>query len=89
MGPTQSPIQWVPGGLSLRVKRPGCDTDSLPPPSSELKKGTDIPPVPYTSSWRGAYLIKHRITLPLFVINYWTMLRGTGSDRGGLWDALV
>jgi hypothetical protein len=25
--PTQPPIQWVPGALSLRVKRPGREAD--------------------------------------------------------------
>jgi len=24
LGPTQPPIQWVPGALSLCIKRPGC-----------------------------------------------------------------
>jgi len=24
LGPTQPPIQWVPGALSLGVKQPGC-----------------------------------------------------------------
>jgi len=33
LGPTQSPIQWVPGALYLRVKRPRCEADSSPPSS--------------------------------------------------------
>jgi hypothetical protein len=28
--PTQSRIQWVPGALSLGVKRPGCEADHSP-----------------------------------------------------------
>jgi hypothetical protein len=28
--PTQSPIQWVPGALSLGIKRPGLEADNLP-----------------------------------------------------------
>jgi hypothetical protein len=43
-GPTQPPIQWVPGALSLEVKRP--------------VRGA-IPPLPNTPSWRNAQL-KHR-----------------------------
>jgi hypothetical protein len=36
--PIQSPIQWVPGVLSPRVKHPGNEADHLPPPSVEVKK---------------------------------------------------
>jgi hypothetical protein len=38
MGPTEPPIQWVLGSLSLEVKRPGCETDHSPPPSAEVKE---------------------------------------------------
>jgi hypothetical protein len=37
LGPTQSPIQWLPGTLSLGVKRPGRETDHSPPSSTEVK----------------------------------------------------
>jgi hypothetical protein len=30
LGPTQPPIQWVPGALSLGVKRPGREADHSP-----------------------------------------------------------
>jgi hypothetical protein len=33
----QHPIQWVPGALSLGVKRPGREADHSPPPSAEVK----------------------------------------------------
>jgi hypothetical protein len=36
-GPTQPPIQWVPGALSLGVKWPGREADH-PPPSSAVKE---------------------------------------------------
>jgi hypothetical protein len=35
--PTQPPIQWLPGALSLGVKRPGCEADHSPPFSAEVK----------------------------------------------------
>jgi hypothetical protein len=35
LGPTQSPIQWVPGALSLGVKRPGREAGHSPPSSAE------------------------------------------------------
>jgi hypothetical protein len=38
LGPTQLPIQWVPGALSLGIKRPGREADqSAPPSSAEVK----------------------------------------------------
>jgi hypothetical protein len=36
-GPTQCPIQWVPGALSLGVKRPWREADHSPP-STEVKE---------------------------------------------------
>jgi hypothetical protein len=38
LGPTQPPIQWVPGALSLKVKRPGREANHLPPSSAEVKE---------------------------------------------------
>jgi hypothetical protein len=38
LGPTQLPIQWVPGALSLGVKRPGRETDHSPPSIAEVKE---------------------------------------------------
>jgi hypothetical protein len=37
LGPTQPPMQWVPGALSLEVKRPGREADYSPPSSAEVK----------------------------------------------------
>jgi hypothetical protein len=37
LGPTQPPIQWVPGAVSLGVKRPGRESDHSPPSSAEVK----------------------------------------------------
>jgi hypothetical protein len=36
-GPTQPPIQWVPGALSLVVKWPCCEADPSPQSSAEIK----------------------------------------------------
>jgi hypothetical protein len=38
LGPTQPPIQWVPGALPLGVKRPGREADHSPPSSAEVKE---------------------------------------------------
>jgi hypothetical protein len=38
LGPTQPPIQWVPGARSLVVKRPGREADYSPSSSAEVKE---------------------------------------------------
>jgi hypothetical protein len=37
LGPTQPPIQWVPGALASRVKLPGREADRSPPSSAKVK----------------------------------------------------
>jgi hypothetical protein len=37
LGPTQPPIQWVPGALFLVVRRAGREADHSPPTSAEVK----------------------------------------------------
>jgi hypothetical protein len=32
----ERPIQWVPGALSLGIKRPGREADHSPPSSAEV-----------------------------------------------------
>jgi hypothetical protein len=52
VGPTQPPIQWVPGVLSLGVKRSGREADHSPPASAEVKKMwiyTSTPPYVFMS----------------------------------------
>jgi hypothetical protein len=57
LGPTQPPIQWVPGALSLEVKWPGCEADHSPSSSAEVKEWVELylhsPDMP---SWHGAQL---------------------------------
>jgi hypothetical protein len=38
LGPNQPPIQWAPGALSLRVKRPEREVDHSPPSSAGVKE---------------------------------------------------
>jgi hypothetical protein len=48
LGPTQPPIQWVPGALSLGVKRPGREADHSPHLVPRLKNEwsyTSTPPI--------------------------------------------
>jgi hypothetical protein len=36
--PTQPPIQWAQGTLSLGIKRPGREADHSPPSNAEAKE---------------------------------------------------
>jgi hypothetical protein len=66
LGPTQPPIQWVPGAPSLGVKRPGREAEHSSPSSAEVKERVELHLYsPNTPSWRGAQK-KHRdnFTLP-------------------------
>jgi hypothetical protein len=59
LGPNQPPIQWVPGALSLWVKRPGREADHSLPSSAEVKNAwsyTSTPPI----RLHGWCLVKHR-----------------------------
>jgi hypothetical protein len=62
--PTQPPIQRIPGGLSLEVKRLGREADHSPPSNAEVNNAWS-----YTSTPQYAFmawcLFKTRKTLPL------------------------
>jgi hypothetical protein len=59
LGPTQTPIQWVPGVLSLGLKQLGREVDHSPPCSAEVKELMELYlHSPNTPSWRGAELKK-------------------------------
>jgi len=60
LGPTQHPIQRVPGALSLGVNRSGREAEHSLPSSAEVKMRGAIPPLPNTPSWRGSQLKLHR-----------------------------
>jgi hypothetical protein len=44
LGPTQPPIQWVPGATSPRVKRPGREADHLLIVPTSRTRGAKPPP---------------------------------------------
>jgi hypothetical protein len=50
LGPTQLPIQWVPGIVFPEVKRYETEADHSPLSSAEVKEGGAISPLPHTSS---------------------------------------
>jgi hypothetical protein len=59
LGPTQPPIQWIPGTLSLGVKRQGREADHSLPSSAEVKNAWS-----YTFTPQYVFmawcLVKHR-----------------------------
>jgi hypothetical protein len=67
LGPTQPPIQWVPGALSLGVKQLKHEADNSPPSSAKIKEWVELYlHSPNTPSWHGAQLEKSTgTTLPL------------------------
>jgi hypothetical protein len=54
LGPTQTHIEWAPGNISQGVKRLAIEVDHRPKSNAEDKNDGAIPPLPHTSSWRGA-----------------------------------
>jgi hypothetical protein len=42
LGPTQPPVEWLPGALSLGVKKQRHDTDHSPPSAAEVSNGEAI-----------------------------------------------
>jgi hypothetical protein len=48
LGFTQPAMQWVPGALSLGVKRQGLEADNSPPTSPEVKKMWIFTSTPHT-----------------------------------------
>jgi len=42
LGPTQTPILWVPGALFMEVKRPGREGDHSPPSITEVKEWVEL-----------------------------------------------
>jgi hypothetical protein len=66
LGPTEPPIQWVSGALSLRVKRPGREADHSPPSSAEVKNAWS-----YTSTPQYAFIVKHRDNFTFLPLPRW------------------
>jgi hypothetical protein len=82
LGPIQPPVQWVPGALSLGVKRPRREGDHSPPYSAEIKNAWS-----YTSTPQYIFvawcLVKHRDDLNEYDLKLHTAL-GYGLDDRGL-----
>jgi hypothetical protein len=54
--PTQPPIQWVLGDLSLGAERLGFEADHSPPSSAKAKNAQSYISTPNMPSWCSAYL---------------------------------
>jgi hypothetical protein len=64
------PIQWVPGVISLDVKRPGREADYSPPSTDEVKECVELylhSSNTSSSSWRRAYISTGTNLLSLYL----------------------
>jgi hypothetical protein len=53
LGPTQPPVQWVPGVLNPGQKRGrGVNADHSPPSIADLRMSMSYNPLPLAPSWR-------------------------------------
>jgi hypothetical protein len=65
LGPTQLPIQWVPGALPLGIKLLGRQTDHSPPSSAEVKNSWSYISTPQYAFMVWCWVKKSRwATLP-------------------------
>jgi hypothetical protein len=73
LGPSQTPIKWVPAILSLVVNLPVHEADNSPPSIDEYKNGGDIPPLPYASMVWCLIKLRNKFTsyLPNTNLNSW------------------
>jgi hypothetical protein len=69
LGSTQPPIKWVPGVLSLGVKRPGREADHSPPASAEVEENVDLY-IHFPTRLHGVVLklVKHRDKFTYFLL---------------------
>jgi hypothetical protein len=74
LGPAEPPIQWVPGALSLGLKRPECEASRLSPSSAEIKNAWSyISTAQYT--FVKMCLFKHRDNFTFTIVGC--------SEKGG------
>jgi hypothetical protein len=87
--PTQPPIQWVPGALSLGVKQADREADHSPPSSAEVKEWVELYiHSPNTPSWHGAQL-KHRDNFTFTLLDdEWSASR-SGLCAPGKWSLVL
>jgi hypothetical protein len=79
LGPTQPPIQRVPGAPSLGVKRPGREADHSPPSSAEVKNAWS-----YTCTPQYVFmawcLVKHRDNFTFYLYTFMISLKAKERD---------
>jgi hypothetical protein len=61
-------MQWVSGALSARIKQPERKAVHSPPTSAEVNKTWIYTFTPHPSSWRSAWLVKHRDNFTFIII---------------------
>jgi hypothetical protein len=81
VGPTQPPIQRVPGVVFLGAYRPRREAEHSPPSNAEVKEGVELYLHFQCALMAGAKLKKHRDN---FTLLYFTLLYFTLTSQGGL-----
>jgi hypothetical protein len=74
LGPTKPAIQWVPEALSPGVKGSWLEADHLQLVPKSRKLGS-IHPLPHTSSWCSAQLVKHGGNFTYFILTSYRRFR--------------
>jgi hypothetical protein len=97
LGPTQPPIQWVPGTLFLGLKRSGREADHLPPSSAEVKNTWSYASTPQYAflAWYSVKSTGTTLALPFTVCTFPRVLRvlslsapcNYSMERSPSWEA--
>jgi len=85
------PIRWVPGALSLGVKRLGREAQHSPPSSAEVKEFVELHLHSHnTSSWHGVLLRTAKLYLYLILVTSKLLSyeQGLGDYMGDKTDCL-
>jgi len=68
LGPTQPPILWIPGALSLEVKWPGREVDHSPPSHAKAKNACSYTSIPQYAFKVWCSFKKHRDNFTFILI---------------------
>jgi hypothetical protein len=84
LGPTQPPLQGVPGALSLSVKRPGREADHSSPSNAEVKNAWSYTSTP-TYVFMEWCLVRNRDDFTFALQFKDTEETGCGNWTGFVW----
>jgi hypothetical protein len=77
LGPTQLPIQWISGALSMGVKRSGREADHSPPSGAEVNNAWSYSSTPQYSFMAQCSVRKAQVQLYLYLCDLSNIIVGT------------